>query len=435
MSANGATGRQHASVDVELLAQAWLSIAPFRNGEIRSGDPRTQAAIDELIASRGFDGLRTVLGPEAAQRVINRASDGGPFLPRSAEQPATKTTRLLDVAEIFAPLPAVNWLCQGLDVAPGAPMLVAGYGFSGKTVALQDFALAVAMGSGLHGPGGGLVWGAFPVRRGRVLHLDYEQGAYLTRMRYQRLARARGIDPRDLVGRLTYAPLPDWYLDGDTTDELSRLSEGCDLIIVDSFRAACPRTDENSSEARIPLDHLGRVSERTGTAIAAVHHARKPAKDSQGGARMSVRGSGALYDACGSVLVFSAAKGEPISVTHEKARISGRPHEDFRLWIEDVEIDGDPTAGLRVSRLDATALEAKQEPSNRYSETKGRVLALVREEGTVAGGVNVLRARLGARKDDVSAAVTELVKAGAIRRGGPRNEPTLTAVGTTEDSK
>ncbi len=339
----------------------------------------------------------------------------------AATEPAFRPTRLLEVSDIFAPLPPVNWLCQALDMAPGAPVLIAGYGFAGKTVAVQDLALAVATGT--------VAWGRFSVRKGRVLHIDFEQGSYLTRMRYQRLARARGIDPRELDGRLTYAPLPDWYLDGDTHDELARLCEKVDLLIVDSFRAACPHTDENASDARIPLDRLGRVSETTGAAPVVLHHARKPVKDAQGGARMSVRGSGALYDACGSVLVFSAEKGEPVTVAHEKARISGRLHEDFRLWIEDVEIDGVPSAGLRVSHL-AAAPDSQQTHLERYGELKGRVLALVREKGTVAGGVNVLRVWLAARKDDVSAAVADLVAAGAIRRGGSHNEPTLIAVGT-----
>lgn len=333
------------------------------------------------------------------------------------------STPLLGVADIFAPLPPVNWLCQSLEAAPGAPILFAGYGFSGKTVASQDFALAVATGTA--------AWGSFPVRAGRVLHLDYEQGAHLTRLRYQRLARARGINPADLADRLSVAVMPTWYLDADPRNELQRLAEGFDLLIVDSYRAACPHTEENSSDARIPLDHLTRLSETTGATPLVLHHARKPSQNAQGGARMALRGSGALYDACGSVLVFAAEKGEPIDVAHEKARITGRPHGDFRLWIEDVEIGGDPTAGLRVSCIDA-APASKRTPTDRYGEIRGRVLAFVRNAGTVTGGVNLIRAQLGARKDDVSAALAELEHAGAIRRGGSYHRPTFTAVGTDE---
>ncbi|ABC81657.1 hypothetical protein Adeh_1886 [Anaeromyxobacter dehalogenans 2CP-C] len=331
---------------------------------------------------------------------------------------------LLQAGDIFAPLPPVNWLCEALDMAPGAPILFAGYGFSGKTVSAQDLALSVAVGAP--------AWGRFPVRQGRVLHVDYEQGSHLTRLRYQRLARARGIDPRALDERLVLAPLPSWYLDSDSGDVLARLCEGFDLVIVDSFRAACPHTDENASDSRIPLDRLGRMSEKTGVAPVVVHHARKPARDAQGGARMSVRGSGALYDACGSVLVFAAEKGEPTTVAHEKARISGRPHADFQLWIEDVEIDGDPAAGLRVSCLNGPG---PTRVPDRFTQLKGRVLELVKADGTFTGGVNLLRSRLGAKREDVGAAVADLERSGAIRREGSYHRPTFVYQGTDSDSQ
>jgi hypothetical protein len=86
-------------VDVDLLAQAWLSIAPFRDGEIRSDDPRTQEAI-EALARVGFDGLRTVLGAEEAQRVITRVAEGGPFRPRTIIEPAA-TDPLAELNETF----------------------------------------------------------------------------------------------------------------------------------------------------------------------------------------------------------------------------------------------------------------------------------------------------------------------------------------------
>lgn len=344
----------------------------------------------------------------------------------SAMRRLESTPRLLSAPDIFAPLPPVKWVCQALDVAPGAPLLVAGYGYSGKTVSLQDLALAIAVGAP--------AWGRFPVRAGRVLHVDYEQGSYLTRLRYQRLARARGINPADLGDRLVLAPMPDWYLDADSADSFTRLCEGFALVLVDSYRAACPRTDENSSDARIPLDRLTRISEATGITAAVIHHARKPSKDAQGGSRMSVRGSGALYDACGSLLVFSAEKGEPITVSHDKARITGKTHDDFRLWIEDVEIKGDPTAGLRVTYMDTEAPAERAAPSDRFAALKRRVLTLVRESGTVAGGVNTIRAKLGARKEDVSAAIAELEHDGVLRNAGTRVRPVFTtaAPGTTE---
>lgn len=330
-------------------------------------------------------------------------------------------TKFLSGADIFEPLPPVPWLCQPLDLAPGAPFLVSGFGFCGKTLTLQDLALAVATGT--------LAWGRFPVRQGRVLHLDYEQGAYLTRSRYQRLAAARGIDPREIEGRLVVAPMPSWYLDGDTADVLGRLADDYDLVLIDSFRAACPTTDENSSEARVHLDRLTRISDATGTTFGVIHHSRKPSQNATGGARMSIRGSGALYDACGSVFVFAAEKGEPITVEHEKARISGRPHDTFQLVIEDVEGPGGPRDGLRVSALNSTPPDRLSAPQ-RLQALQDRILAAIEANGST-GGVNVLSRQLEARRADVGAAVEELLRTRRIENAGTKQSPSFRLAGTT----
>ena len=84
---------------------------------------------------------------------------------------------VLDVSAIFEPLPPLNYLVESLDLCVGPPMLFAGYGFSGKTIAAQSMALSIATGE--------RVWGAFSARQGRVIHIDYEQGPWLTRNRYQ----------------------------------------------------------------------------------------------------------------------------------------------------------------------------------------------------------------------------------------------------------
>jgi hypothetical protein len=355
------------------------------------------------------------------RKVHSQADEAIAEADRLALMARARASDLLLVPDIFMPLPPVNWVCEPLDIAPGPPALVAGYGYSGKTLTLQDYALAVASGTP--------AWGRFPVRTGRVLHLDYEQGAHLTRMRYQRLARARGIDPRELEDRLALAVMPRVYLDADPKDEIPRIVDGFDVVIVDSFKASCPTTEENASGARIPLDKLTRLSEATGATPIVIHHARKPSQNPQGGARMGIRGSGALYDACGSVLVFSAEKGEPITVQHEKAKITGKTHPDFRLWIEDVEVDGDPLGGLRVSVMsDAVTGTAGPDP---FNELKARVVALVQQEGGVFhGGKNAIRARLRVRSDDVGAAIEDLCNSGTLRSVGSHQTPIL-ALGTT----
>lgn len=49
--------------------------------------------------------------------------------------------------------------------------------------------------------------------------------------------------------------MPSVYLTSDGAfEEFARVSEGNDLVIIDSFRAAAPGVDENDSKVRQYLD-------------------------------------------------------------------------------------------------------------------------------------------------------------------------------------
>jgi hypothetical protein len=280
----------------------------------------------------------------SSQRTLGYLLEGAPA-PPPGQGPAASGWVELGVAQICAPLPPVPWLVQDLGLAPGAPAIIGGYGYSGKTVAAQALAVAIAAGQP--------VWGAFAARQGRVLHIDYEQGARLTSDRYQRLMVGMGVTPEQVGDRLTVVSMPSMYLSDAATEAfLTERCQGVDLVIIDSLHASCPAIEENEAGARRYLDVLGRVSERTGCAFLVIHHARKPTKDGVGGAKMVLRGSGALFDACASVLIFGANQGEPPTVTHTKARITGKTSPDFVLKIEDTP-DSDQGQGLTVRRADS----------------------------------------------------------------------------------
>lgn len=340
---------------------------------------------------------------------------------RAVEQAVSGTSRglvRLGVSDMFSPLPPVPWLVQSLDLCPGAPALVAGYGFSGKTAAMQ--AMAVEIAAGLP------VWGTFSARQGRVLHLDYEQGRRLTAERYQRLAAAHMLDPDELGDRLEVAPLPRLYLDDPGAEEaLARECEGVALLIVDSLRAACPTIEENSSEVRRVLDALGRVSEKTGTTCVVIHHARKPSQDKSGGARMAIRGSGAIFDACSSVLVLEGQKGKPVRVAHEKARTSGVTAADLEIVISDVDIDGNPRGGLQVLAQSASSVAG-------VVDTVGPLVQPVLDFVNTHPGCSVRRlreeCRAGGRAALVDVAVERLLEDGAIEDRGSRTKRAFYAV-------
>ena len=323
--------------------------------------------------------------------------------------------------DIFAPLEPIPYVLEALDLCPGAPALVAGFGFGGKTLAMMSLAVAIAAGR--------RAWGEFLVRRGPVLWLDYEQGLHLTRLRFQRLARGMGVTREDLEGNLRVISMPRFYL--DTPGAIDRLARDCDgarALFIDSFRAACPTVDENASESRVPLDNLGRMSGETGCAVAVIHHARKPSHESGGGgARMSMRGSGALYDAAGTVLILEAEKGEKPCVHHEKARTSGRLHEDFYLAVDDVEtaatevdelgresVRVDPTGGLRVAFQTSMQVNPPAPPTARFDAIKADVLAAIRANPGCS--LRYIRGTVKGSKDLISEAIEQLGTAGTITR-------------------
>lgn len=313
----------------------------------------------------------------------------------------------LDAVAIAEPLPAVHALIPSLDIGSGAPALIAGYGFAGKTMAAQSAGLSVAAGRAL--------WGTRSIaRRGPFVHLDYEQGERLTRERYQRLARGMGVDLAGLGADLRLVSLPRMRLtDPHAEDALVRLLDGVALCLVDSLRAAAPDLDENSSEVRRVLDSLGAVSDRTKCAFIVIHHARKPSVDGHhGGARMAIRGSGAIYDACSSVFVFGAEKGEPTTVQHEKARGSGVCADDFLLSIVDVEgVDakGEPDQrwGLRVveSGTDET-------PHDPVAELRRLVLRAIAPGDLTSA--DLIATRCGKRKAAVVPVLRALESEGAV---------------------
>lgn len=260
------------------------------------------------------------------------------------------TLPYLTMAQVFEPLPPIPWLCEGLRLAPGGTAMLAGYGFSGKTIVAQHIALCVATGQP--------IFGIHPVRKGKVLHLDYEQGSRLTRERYQRLARGMGVTPDDIGDRLYVTVLPDIYLDNEESLEtLANTVDGFDLVIIDSFKASCPNTEENASNIRIPLDALSRISEKTGVTPLIIDHARKP-KEEASAAKFSIRGNSAKFDALTTVFVFQSAKDKPTIVEHEKCRHRGKTLPNFGLRVHDVAMDGNPYAGLTIEILDEAALQS-----------------------------------------------------------------------------
>lgn len=341
---------------------------------------------------------------------------------RRKKREAEDAWNMLGVEELAEKLPPVPWLCEPLGMAPGAVSLVAGYGYSRKTMAMQSLALSVAAGCSL--------WGVFSVRRGPAVHLDYEQGRRLTQERYQRLSRGMGFEVGDLPkSALRVACMPRVYLETQAAiDSLLPLVEGAAFVLVDSLKAAFPHADENSSDVRSYLDALNHVSERTGATIAVIHHARKPNAQQGGTATHAIRGSSALFDACQSVYVFEGEKDTATTVHHQKDRIRGATCEDFGITSEDVTQGSDVRWGLAVRHLEA---EQMSQGARRKTEAE----ELARVQRVIAKLYAVVGAEFAGTREEIRGAVGESTKLFDAAWGQLRTSGRLVREGTKADPK
>lgn len=328
-------------------------------------------------------------------------------------------------AEIFAPLPPYPWLVPGLHIAPGRVTLLTGYADVGKTVIAQAIALAVATKRP--------VFGLYtPARQGTVLHLNGEIGSYLARERYQRLARAMGIDATELVDgqRIRLANFPQLLLDDEDAEaRLKHECTGCALVIVDSLRAFSGALDENSKEIGVALLMLARVSEATGATIIVLHHNRKPQKDQVGGSKMSISGSGSIPGGAESIFVMSAEKGGPIMVEHERTPL-GKKLETFGLKIDDVPMHEEPRWGLSVTHLDPKQLtqmdeaaKAKQAEKDLQRAAEAIITTLQKMGCGMRGSREDLRKASGVGASPFGRALSLLMSRGTVSKRGSYHEP------------
>lgn len=231
-------------------------------------------------------------------------------------QPPIPHTKFASEGRFITKTERANWrtfdfLVKDLGIAVGPPTLLIAASYSGKSFLLQHLALCAVSGRKL--------LDCYEVKQGKVLHLDYEQGTDQSEVRYQRLMNGHGISDADLRKDALLFARPTMALDHPEAEkELVFLTHGYSLCIIDSYRAALGKTDENSSEARGPLTMLGNVSEQTKCVFIVIHHQGKA--DAPRGERTWGRGSSAIFDAAGTVFSLKA-DGDVYSLKQEKSRI------------------------------------------------------------------------------------------------------------------
>ncbi|MGO8992346.1 MAG: AAA family ATPase [Polyangiaceae bacterium] len=366
--------------------------------------------------------------------LVPKPVSGAPPKPAAKPLGSAVAERLLKGARrgetLARVIPAPNLLLFRYGVGQGRPTAIVSYGGVGKTWLAIDLALGVASGSKacfghenmIGDPG---LKADTVIERGTVLHLDYEMGANIIDKRYQRVAFGRGIDLCALADKLTVVSHPEVNLETSTMElALVKVCIGISLCIIDSFRAAAPSADENSSESRKYLDLLTRVSNRTGTVFVVLFHEAKQNAANGRAQGQLMRGSSALFDAAGAVLSVQQADDGDMTITQTKASLT-RPGVPIHVRLEDV---GDEDTAWWLSRglkLVAVDPEAKrngkknEKDAKAIDQAKQSALDALKAHGEL--GVRQLRAKMNGSTDTRRVAIALLEESGEIVRPEGKN--------------
>jgi len=162
----------------------------------------------------------------------------------------------------------VDYLVEG--IVPSQTLgVVAGDSGLGKSSLLYQLGLCVASGTDFLGR---------KVKRGRVLYLDYENGAGEARRIIEGVLRSLRVE--EPVGSFLY-----WTQDRMTSRWNQRRGPfkiiqdfRPDLVIIDSLSAFDPKMEETNANANWTVTALRRASRDSGCAILLTHHLTKPQK-------------------------------------------------------------------------------------------------------------------------------------------------------------
>ncbi|HEY4056546.1 MAG TPA: AAA family ATPase [Kofleriaceae bacterium] len=182
-----------------------------------------------------------------------------------------------------------DWHIRGL-VARDVAQFLAGDPKVGKTMIMESWAIALAMGAADWC--GCLVYG-----RKRTLVMPREDGERTTKVRLWQLARGAGlVSPRELEGWLEVdATSP---LNLGSPEHLKKLRAACerfDVVMIDSFTTAHLGDENSVKDIAHALEPARDIAIGTKTAIVFVHHYNGKGQDNdKRGVKHRLRGSSAI---------------------------------------------------------------------------------------------------------------------------------------------
>lgn len=165
------------------------------------------------------------------------------------------------------------WFCEGIIEGSTPLVMLVGPEKSGKSWALTDLIVCTIAGGD---------WlGCFPVRRtGPVLLVEAEQGAYETKRRIMRVARGRGLDPREINRGVRYVKQY-WQLDALDRDEMRDLERHVRdngepaLVAIDPVRGTMLGDENSARDVLAALDGAAQLSQICSSPAVLAHHVNK----------------------------------------------------------------------------------------------------------------------------------------------------------------
>jgi hypothetical protein len=255
-------------------------------------------------------------------------------------QPVDGATRLGRIASLATPPEPLNYICEGLGIAPGKISAIGGYAGTGKGPLLDLFAVCVASGRAFLG---------HKVERRKVCFLDAETGA-LVETRLKRIANALDVDLAKLEAEdwftLIHAQPP---IDDEYCALLESMLERGMLVCVDSYTSAAPGEQNDASIADAAF-RMGRMSTALDVTFAVAVHNKKTQKSSDASDLEMISGHNALVAAMQTAITL--ARPDEADRDLIEVRCARAPEESFktfRLRWEDVAApDARDTRGGRL---------------------------------------------------------------------------------------
>jgi hypothetical protein len=251
-----------------------------------------------------------------------------------------------------------------------------------------------------------------PARTGRVLLYAAEDALHVVRQRLAGIAAAAGRDLADLDIHVITCPSLrlDVATDRDALAETVATLEPT-LLVLDPF-VRLHRVDENVSGDVAPLlAYLRELQRRFHVAVVLVHHARK------GGARMragqALRGSSEFH-AWGDSNLYLRRHGEQLTLSVEHRAAAAIAAVSLQLTI-----DGEAVALTTTERggADAAPTPASTIQAGPVEDTLAqRIQAQLASAASPLSAV-ALRKLCRVRHASLTAALTDLVSAGRVRKG------------------